>query len=119
MKSIITIFTIIVIMVSFLSCTSHTEGIGTEMNTGYLLTPEDIISIKESFDKSDEPLEIDEKTTCYWIASGAKYHIFKDCQSLSRSDPSSILEGSVSEAKKSGKESLCSFCSKRVNIKED
>lgn len=48
------------------------------------------------------------QNTVYWTAGGEKYHLSKDCSSLKRSK--SILSGTITEAKHSGKTTSCKLC---------
>jgi len=119
MKYIISVFTIITLLLSLISCADHIGSTDTELSTGYLLTPEDINQIKDSFEGEEATITVDADTVFYWTDSGTKFHIFKDCQALSRTAPENISEGKISKMQASGKRSFCSFCSKRADVKEE
>ena len=55
----------------------------------------------------------------YWTVSGSKYHLYRSCSSLSRSDESNIKSGDFASALESGKAEACSFCLKECGISEN
>lgn len=42
-----------------------------------------------------------------------KYHYYRDCNTLARSNPSNIIQVTISEAKSRGYEELCKVCERR------
>lgn len=66
---------------------------------------------------SSLPQEI--PSVLYWTVSGSKYHLYRDCRSLSGSDEHNINSGDFSAALESGKKSACSFCLKECGVEEN
>ena len=117
LKFLSAVFVAVLILISYVSCADYLRVDGDELSTGHLLSPEDVSNISELFDEEPaEKMQIDENTVYYWTKSGSKFHIFIDCQSLSRSDPDSISSGSLRSARSANKTSPCSFCLKRGNL---
>lgn len=58
--------------------------------------------------------QLQDSDIVYVTASGAKFHLYTDCSSLSRSK--TIIGQTFRDAVENGKE-LCSFCKKRYNRK--
>ena len=58
------------------------------------------------------PKEFDEngELIVYWLEGGKVWHVSTSCQSLSRSDPDKLSEGSISDAVAAGKERACKNC---------
>lgn len=74
---------------------SHTDAL-TELNV----------------DKYQQEYSEDGKLIVFWLESSNVWHISRYCSSLSRSDPSKIIEGFESDAIAAGKERPCKTCSK-------
>jgi hypothetical protein len=47
----------------------------------------------------------------FWLESSKIWHLSRHCSSLSRTDPSKLISGSIDEAIKAGKERACKNCS--------
>ena len=68
------------------------------------------IDIKKTEDESDK---IVNTQIYYWTPSGEKYHLYRDCSTLSRSK--TIVSGTLEEGKAAGKSGLCKTCEKKLN----
>jgi len=67
----------------------------------------------------DTTASLDKNAVLYWTVSGSKYHIYRDCRSLSGSDEANIRSGNADEAKNNGKNGVCSFCLKKTGLEEN
>lgn len=67
-------------------------------------------SIETSKSESD-------KTVVYWTEGGGKWHLNKNCSFIK--DSLEVIKGSVSEAKKAGKKSVCKTCEKSISNKSN
>ena len=89
--------------------TRYGESIFTEDDS----SPEEPLNTLEVDMKSSVPIVSIE--TYYWTPNGTKYHIFKDCSTLTRS--STILSGTLEEGMATGKSGLCKTCEKKLSNK--
>ena len=110
------------------SCTQYSQG-GYEFNAGVTVDIGELDSIfattpnETESTPTDEPDETEPETDTepniekdgflYWTASGTKYHIYRDCQSLKNS--TKIESGTLDEAKSAKKSECCKYCSNRLN----
>ena len=124
-KPIFKIF-VAVILLSTLStsaCSRYTENSDNKFSTGHKLSKSEISRLQE--EKSDTTLfdspmiEITDQTVYYWTATGSKLHLFSDCQSFAKADPTKIKSGSLEDAYNENKSNPCSFCLKHAGITED
>lgn len=100
----------------FSGCVDRFEGENSAPETPKLLTPEDIESIFASvtYDELDKyPSDTDEagNEIVYWLKGGEVWHSSKFCGSISRAEPDSVLQGTISEAIVAGKKRACKTCS--------
>ena len=80
---------------------------------GETVTPDQIEIIDGSLSHSGaQQIEIKPTTLCYWTSGGSKFHLFEDCQSLSRTDSSKIETGIYDYIK--DKKECCSYCMKNA-----
>lgn len=82
----------------------------TEPQSETALSPENTLELDLS-EKSEDPVVA--TNIYYWTPNGTRYHIFKDCGSLSRSK--NILSGTIEEGMATGKSGLCKNCEKRIS----
>ena len=80
------------------------EKISQEEITRY---SEEIFSEKEKVDP------ITATDVYYWTPDGVKYHIFRDCGTLSKS--TTVFSGTLEEGTAAGKSGLCKTCEKRIS----
>ena len=115
------------------SCTQYSQG-GYEFDAGVTVdindlesifdtTPQAEITTPENDTPSADPQEttptqstqpsIGETETVYWTASGTKYHLYRDCQSLKRS--TTVESGTLDEAMAAKKAECCKYCADRFS----
>jgi hypothetical protein len=120
----------VVLCVLLCSCTQYSKG-GYEFDAGVTVDINDLESLFETTLQSaestplgdsstDDPNEttttpstqpnIGETETVYWTASGTKYHLYRDCQSLKRS--TNVESGTLEESKKA---ECCKYCLDRAS----
>ena len=63
-------------------------------------------------DKYQKEYTEDGQLLVFWLDSSKVWHVSRYCSSLSRSDPSKIIEGVEADAIAAGKERPCKTCSK-------
>ena len=112
------LFAVLVALVTlllFVSCSEYAKKEESPYSTGHILSPEDVTKIvSELTPEEQEPYQIDAKTVYYWTDGGSKFHIFRDCQHLEKSNDTS--SGSLSEAKEAKSGGVCSTCLKRSGV---
>ena len=85
---------------------------------GYLPSKDILDSLSEQiFTSTEAPstnTPITEDHLFYWTSGGTKFHIFRDCQHLEKSNDTS--SGSLSEAKEAKSGGVCSTCLKRSGV---
>jgi len=118
-KRSIAAFIIASFLILSVSCADYIKAEEKTLSTGKLITPEEIEKLEESFKEENVEFVIDEDTVYYWTKRGPKFHIYKDCQSFSRTDEKDILSGNFEEVTAAKKDSFCNFCRTRGNIPED
>ena len=110
----------VVALLCFSACAPHAQG-KYEFDPGETLTPEMLESIFADESEADTTpaetqMEVNGETTIYFTASGTKYHLFLDCQSLSRS--TNISESTLGNYSEHKKNDCCKYCAKRANISD-
>lgn len=80
---------------------------------GETVTPEQIDLIDDALaNNNSQQLEIKPTTLCYWTSSGSKFHLFDNCQALSRTDPDKIITGIYDYIK--DEKTCCIYCLNNV-----
>ena len=107
---------ILLFALMFFGCVDRFAGENSGPETPKVLTPEDIESIFASVtvDEIDKyPSDTDEagNEIVYWLKGGEVWHSSKFCGSISRAEPDSVFQGSVSDAVIAGKKRACKTCS--------
>ena len=104
----------------FASCSEYAKREESSYSTGHILSPEDVTKIvSELTPEDEEPYPIDAKTIYYWTLSGSKFHIFRDCQSLSRTSDENIDHGKHGDIPEDILNEPCSFCLKRAFLSKE
>ena len=106
-----------------ISCSDYVKS-DDSYDLGQTVTPEMLESIKDSIDSqkeadSNEIIEIGSDATLYWTVGGSKYHLYRTCSSLSRSNESNIKNGDFAAVSESGKTEACSLCLEKCGISEN
>ncbi len=108
---------------SIISCSDQATNSDRKFSTGHKLSEGEISELKDKItdvETSDAPtVQITEYTVYYWTDSGAKLHLFKTCQALSKSDSLTIKQGLLEDAYYANKSEPCSFCLKIANLTAD
>ncbi len=115
------------------SCTQYSQG-GYEFDAGVTVDINDLESIfattpqvaestpindgANSESQETDPIpntqpSVGENETVYWTASGTKYHLYRDCQSLKRS--SNVESGTLKQAQENKKGECCKYCASKFN----
>ena len=100
----------------FSGCVDRFAGENSGSETPKVLTPEDIESIFASVTDNEidkYPSDTDEagNEIVYWLKGGEVWHSSKFCGSISRSEPDSVFQGTISDAIAAGKKRGCKTCS--------
>ena len=111
MNKAICIICVLLSAVCLFGCSSYVSQ-KDYFYAGETVTPEQLEAINSSISDNEQMLEIKPTTMCYWTKNGSKFHLFSDCQSLSRTDSSNIEIG-IYDYIKDEKE-CCSYCLKKV-----
>ncbi len=115
MKKIIAALALLLVFLC--SCSYYSEG-GYEFDPGETLSPEIVDSVfatdsgDEVTEKTPAAVKVGADTEVYFTEGGSKFHLYKDCSSLSRSK--NVLSGKYSEAKEKGKGECCKYCDKKA-----
>ena len=123
MKKYLVLLITMAFSVLLCSCSSYSQG-GYEFDPGETLTPELLESVfsadtelpENGEEFATEQIVIDENTDVYFTDGGSKYHIFRDCQSIIKSE--TVKSCKLSEAAENGKGECCKHCQKRAGIDE-
>lgn len=105
-------------IVLFLLCTSFLFSCSSYVSqkdyfyAGETVDPDKIHIIEDSLKNEEQTFIIKPTTMCYWTKSGSKFHLFPDCQSLSRTDPSNVETGIYNHIK--DKKECCLYCMKNA-----
>ena len=100
-------------------CSACFEKSGIEVFDPSELMPDSTESIDETDTQTCESTSCEIKeipSVLYWTLSGSKYHLYRNCRSLSGSDDSNVRSGDIFAALESGKQDACSFCLKECGI---
>ena len=104
----------------FVSCSEYAKKEESPYSTGHILSPEDVTKIvSELTPEEQEPYPIDAKTVYYWTDGGSKFHIFRDCQSLSRTADENVEHGKHGDIPGDILNEPCSFCLKRAFLSKE
>ncbi|MBO4213062.1 MAG: hypothetical protein J5894_03000 [Clostridia bacterium] len=69
---------------------------------------------EEIFAEKEKVDPITATDTYYWTPDGIKYHIFRDCSTLAKSN--TVLSGTLEDGMLAGKSGLCKTCEKRFDF---
>lgn len=72
-------------------------------------------SVEQYTEQTARVEELTGKNLVYWTKSGAKYHVYDDCQAINKSVTTEIFQGSVANARElKNITELCKFCENRA-----
>ena len=121
------------LLLALCSCTQYSQG-GYEFDAGVTVDIDNLEGLFETTPKPEEgtpsvdvpsadPQEttpipstqpsIGENETVYWTASGTKYHLYRDCQTLKRS--TTVESGTLDVAMAAKKAECCKYCADRFS----
>ena len=120
MKKFVLVLIALLTIVQLVSCAPHSQG-QYEFDPGETLSRDELESVFSSDSQEDTtPNEtemiVDNETVVYFTDGGTKYHLFLDCQSLSRS--TNIKTSTLGNYSEHKKKDCCKYCAKRANISD-